>query len=604
MPIGSATFLDDYIAGRTDLAASVPRFDDLPDSLQHSLRLIAPAHSQVVIFAGPDLRAFYNAAYAPTIGDKHPAAFGQPAGDYWTELWHDLEPMLRDVLAKGITISAQDRPFYIERFGYPETVYFNISYSPIRAADGKIDAVLCLVTETTARVNALDALRQNEARMAAVVEGATVGLGTLDAMGRVVMANSKLAEILGVPLDQLLGRQWHGLAQSADDPPRPLLPQEMMARGVHEHRYIRQDGSSIWISQSLGAINPHRSAGAPQAGEERYCLIVIDNSHRRKTDAQILQQAAIIDGSDDAIISIDLDLRITSWNDGATRLYGYQAEEVLGQPMTPLLPLVRRREDLDILARIRAGEKVCSYETSRIRKDGREVPISLTVSPIYDEDGAIIGASKIGRDDSPRLEAARLQEVLLREMKHRVKNILASVLAIARQTLGDMSVPQNKVFTERVLALARAQDLLTRTPDDGAQLHDLVAEIISPYTPERFNCSGPPVSLNSQMVMSLTLALHELATNAAKYGALSVDSGRIELCWRLGPDAQKAADDRVLVLEWIERGGPVVVKPARRGFGTMLLRDVPTIELQADIGLEYHPSGLRYTAKIPVSAQA
>ena len=600
MPLGPTTLLDDYIAGRADLGTAVPRFDALPESLQHSLRLIAPAQMQGAIFAGAELRAFYNAAYAPSIGDRHPAAFGRPVGESGITLWQDLEPMLHQVMAEGHSISVQDRAFESERFGYLETVYFNISASPIRAGDGGIDAVLCLVSETTARVKAQAALRQNEARMAAMVEGATVGLGTLDAMGRVVMANSKLAEILGVPLDQLLGRPWGGLCHAGDAAPNP---QDMMARGVHEHRYIRQDGSGIWISQSLGAIDPQPHLAPAQAGDARYCLIVIDNSQRRKRDAQILQQAAIIDGSDDAIISIDLDLRITSWNDGATRLYGYRAEEVLGQKMTPLLPPAKRREDLDIIARIRAGEKVCSYETSRLRKDGREVPISLTVSPIYDEDGAIIGASKIGRDNSPRLEAARLQEVLLREMKHRVKNILASVLAIARQTLGDMTVPQNKVFTERVLALARAQDLLTRTPDDGAQLHDLVAEIISPYTPERFSCSGPAVSLNSQMVMSLTLALHELATNAAKYGALSVEEGRIALCWRLGQDAEATADGAVLELEWVERGGPIVVKPARRGFGTMLLRDVPKIELQADIGLEYHPAGLRYTAKIPLSAR-
>lgn len=600
MPLGPTSLLDDYIAGQADLGTAVPRFGALSESLQHSLRLIAPAQMQGVIFAGPDLRAFYNAAYAPSIGDRHPAAFGRPTSETPIALWQDLEPMLHQVRTEGGSISVQDRAFEIERFGYLETVYFNISASPIRGGDDGIDAVLCLVSETTARVKAQEALRQNEARMAAVVEGATVGLGTLDAMGRVVMANSKLAEILDVPLERLLGQCWGGLGQSGTVPPRPMLPQEMMARGVHEHRYIREDGSAIWISQSLGAINAPRRLSKAQGGDERYCLIVIDNSQRRKRDAQILQQAAIIDGSDDAIISIDLDLRITSWNGGATRLYGYRAEEVLGRKMTPLLPITKRLEDLDILARIRAGEKVCSYETTRIRKDGRAVPISLTVSPIYDEDGAIIGASKIGRDDSPRLEAARLQEVLLREMKHRVKNILASVLAIARQTLGDMTIPQHKVFTERVLALARAQDLLTRTPDDGAQLHDLVAEIISPYTPERFSCSGPAVSLSSQMVMSLTLALHELATNAAKYGALSMEEGRIALCWRIGRDA---ADGRVLELEWVEQGGPIVAKPARRGFGTMLLRDLPTIELRADIGLEYHPAGLRYTAKIPLPAQ-
>jgi two-component sensor histidine kinase len=111
-----------------------------------------PAKAQIVIFWGPELVALYNDAYAPTIGDKHPRALGRPARESWTELWDDLEPLLRRVLETGETVFAKDRPFYIERHGYPESVYFDISYSPVWDEAGKVGGVLCIVNETTERV--------------------------------------------------------------------------------------------------------------------------------------------------------------------------------------------------------------------------------------------------------------------------------------------------------------------------------------------------------------------------------------------------------------------------------------------------------------------
>ena len=123
-----------------------------PGHLKSAVNLLLPAKAQIVLFWGPNFVALYNDAYAPTIGDKHPRALGRPAQESWTELWDDLEPLLQRVFNTGETVFAKDRPFYIERHGYPENVFFDISYSPVQSETGEVGGVLCIVSETTERV--------------------------------------------------------------------------------------------------------------------------------------------------------------------------------------------------------------------------------------------------------------------------------------------------------------------------------------------------------------------------------------------------------------------------------------------------------------------
>jgi two-component sensor histidine kinase len=130
-----------------------------PAHLKATINLMLPAQAQIVLFWGPEFVALYNDAYAPTIGDKHPRALGRPARENWAELWDDLEPLLRRVLETGETVVAKDRPYYIERHSYPENVYFDISYSPVRDEAGKVGGVLCIVSETTERVVAQERQR-------------------------------------------------------------------------------------------------------------------------------------------------------------------------------------------------------------------------------------------------------------------------------------------------------------------------------------------------------------------------------------------------------------------------------------------------------------
>ena len=171
--------------------------------------------------------------------------------------------------------------------------------------------------------------------------------------------------------------------------------------------------------------------------------------------------AAIVESSEDAILSKDLDGVITSWNHAAERLFGYAPEEAVGRPVTILIPGDRENEEPMILERIRRGERIEHYETVRRRKDGSLVDISLTVSPIRDPAGKVIGASKIARDITERRRASERRQLLLREMNHRIKNLFA--LAISVVSLSARSANSVQELTasarERLLALARAHDL-------------------------------------------------------------------------------------------------------------------------------------------------
>ena len=188
---------------------------------------------------------------------------------------------------------------------------------------------------------------------------------------------------------------------------------------------------------------------------------LIDISERKQAEYTAKQFSAIVESSDDAIVSKDLNGVVRTWNPGAERLFGYPAEEIIGKPIATLIPPDRRDEEVRILERLRNGERIDHYETVRQRKDGSLVEISLTVSPIKGADGRIIGASKIARDITERREALDRQQLLLREMNHRVKNLFAlagSVVTLSARSAGTPGDLAESV-RQRLGALARAHDL-------------------------------------------------------------------------------------------------------------------------------------------------
>jgi len=210
----------------------------------------------------------------------------------------------------------------------------------------------------------------------------------------------------------------------------------------------------------------------------------------RESEARYRGIAAIVESSEDAVLTKDLNGLITSWNHGARRLFGYAAEEVIGKPVTILIPAERHNEEPTMLARIRRGERIDHYETVRQRKDGSTVDISLTVSPVRNPEGEIVGASKIARDITERRRAEQQQRLLLREMDHRVKNLFALASGVVALSARSAATPEELAATvrERLVALARAHALTLpvtweggRRVEQSTTLHALIQTILSPY---------------------------------------------------------------------------------------------------------------------------
>lgn len=328
--------------------------------------------------------------------------------------------------------------------------------------------------------------------------------------------------------------------------------------------------------------------------------MLIDVTERKRAEDSALRLASIVDSSDDAIVSKDLKGIILSWNAGAQRLFGYTAEEVIGKSVTILIPEDRLDEEPDILGRILRGERVDHYETVRRRKDGSLVDISLTVSPVKTHDGTIIGASKIARDISDRKRAQEQASLLIGEMKHRLKNSLSIVQAIASQTLSSVTPQEHAAFAGRLQALAGAQDLLTLKNLRSVPLREVLARALAPFQErhsERITLDGAggAIWLDAGKITLLSMGLHELATNAAKYGALSNDTGTVHVTWLVAPDE----NGKRVKLTWQEKGGPPVEAPTRKGFGSLLLEQALKSEL-GSASLEFRPDGVVCSIELSV----
>jgi PAS domain S-box-containing protein len=343
------------------------------------------------------------------------------------------------------------------------------------------------------------------------------------------------------------------------------------------------------LSASLeGAADTEQTTARPRPDGEGRGTTKMESSAVSSLPAGAEQVLwSVIENCDDAIITKNLDGILAGWNKAAERMFGYAAEEVIGMPVTILIPLDRHDEEPEILARIRSGERVLHYETVRRRKDGTLLDVSLTVSPIKNSHGEIIGASKIARDITERKRADEHRGLLAREAEHRTKNILSAVQAVVSLSRADTVDGFKDAIQGRIKALASVHDLFVQSRWKGAELFAIASRELSPYTGEneaRALIDGPAVSLAPDAAQALAVILHELATNAAKYGALSVPTGKVEVRWLRSADGE-------LVLHWSETGGPPAEKPARPGFGTSVMARMIKHQLNGEMRSHWKDAG-------------
>ena len=467
--------------------------------------------------------------------------------------------------------------------------------------DGKFINSRCVTVDVTAEKRAAESARENENKFQSMMESLPTPIYTTDSQGHVTFFNEAAADLAGrrpeIGIDQwcITWRLYR------PDGTRLPLDECPMAVALKEKRAVR--GVEIIAERPDGSrarVIPHPTPLFDKKGELVGAInMLVDITARYESEQELARLGAVVAASEDAVIGLNLEGVVTHWNDGATQLYKYESQEMVGQPIMAIIPPELHAQEIEILDKLKQGERVKNYETERISKGGRRVSISLSATSLRDEKGHIIGITKVGRDITERKQAEQLQQLLLNELNHRVKNTLATVQAIAHQTVRSAKSPGDFAtgFTARIQALSKAHNLLTQSSWQGADLLPLIREQL---LDERISYAGPSVTLEPQLALHLSMVLHELGTNARKYGSLSVPRGSVSVKWSV--QATRAGDDATLLLKWQERDGPPVAAPSKQGFGTTLIQQ--SIQSHGgDIVINYGPDGVSCEIKLPLTME-
>lgn len=309
--------------------------------------------------------------------------------------------------------------------------------------------------------------------------------------------------------------------------------------------------------------------------------------------------------TDHAVITLNLGGRITSWNSGAERILGYSPAEALGRSAEILLTPEDRAAGAFIDELCLALDEGCAVnERWHLRQDGSRFWASGTMVTLQDASGQVQGFLSILRDGTRAHAAEERAALLLTEMQHRANNTFAAVRALAVHTARHTGRGEafHESFAARIEALARSHELVSPAKPDGVSLNDLIWPCLKPYAgaPGRMTIMGPMVKLPAKEAVSLGLAFHELATNAAKYGSLSVPQGSVEVRWEWSV-TRNAATPLIDIL-WREQGGPPVTPPVRRGFGSRLIEHGLRQELGGSLQLSFQPEGVTCLMRVPCSS--
>jgi len=472
---------------------------------------------------------------------------------------------------------------------------------PLQIAAKKPRIVAGILRDFTPRKEALDALTaaQTEAEtrlgeLENLYRCAPVGLALVDTDFRVIRLNDFLAMLSEKPADDHVGQPFFEVFPNLQHQVGPLC--DAVLRTGAAIQGVEFETSTPHVSEPVNMLAhfyPIQGETGPVTG---IGIILESTTERKRAEQTLARLAAIVFAANDAMFSFAPTGRIQNWNPAAQSLFQYTGEEVVERSFSMLFSA---ESDDDYQALLNAWQSSGSLrmETQMRRKDGALIPVSISIAPIREGRNTIAISTTI-EDITERRRWEKRQLLMNRELSHRVKNSLAVIQAMARHTL--RSSPNPAVFTSafegRLRALATSHSLLTASQWEGAEIEELVREQLAPHASGSgsLHLDGPRLLIPPGMATSLGLVLHELGSNAAKFGAFSEPGGHVTLNWRVTP----CEPDKKLVLEWTERGGPEVKQPARKGFGTVL------IESSGKVKQHFDPEGLRYTIEMPLMEEA
>lgn len=448
------------------------------------------------------------------------------------------------------------------------------------------------------------ALRDAEARMQLVQDAGELAVADCDLVTGRALWSHKFGELFQLP------------PEAADkrfrfDAILNVIHKDDRAGLVSRYRSLLRKGGQferdfrIHLSDNtIGWINARGSFFKGTSGRvERILCLCFDITERKQAEQRNAQLAAIVASSIDAIVSVDFNDAILTWNRGAEQLFGYAAKEVLGKKADVIVPSALIEERATIMRRLFGGEAI-EYQTRRRHKDGQMIDVWIRGAPVRSFEGNLFGGSLIIRDITAQKQREEHVRFLMRELTHRSKNLLAVIQAMARQSLSQQTSPEEFVvrFSERLSGLAGSHDLLSNDDWAGASLVQLIRSQLQHYSDlfdTRIRLEGQDLVLRPEAAQNIGIALHELSTNAAKFGALSVAEGTVTLSWGIVPDGDNSPR---MHLHWKEQGGPAVVLPAHKGFGRMVMDRIAGQALGGQSKATFAPDGVSWELDVPARA--
>ena len=433
-----------------------------------------------------------------------------------------------------------------------------------------------------------------------LVERMNDGAITLSSDGTILYGNQRLSDMIGVPVHDIIGKPFASLftGQIPANWSSFLRPSE---GGIRTEALLAgSKGPDMPVSVWLGPIS---------IGDLPATLVTITDLSVQRRAEQIAAAErfarSILEQATDAILVLDRSGRITHASDAAGQI---SKAPPVGLRFSEAFPLaaasiaqqaVLERFSSDIIDTLLATKIVHGVEVKLASISLENRTFLLSAGPLVDEAKISVGSIVTLTDITARKRAEELQTMMVAELNHRVKNILAIVQSVAVQTVRNTSTLDtfSETFSGRLRALSSAHDILTRTRWGGVPLKPLLEASVAAY-PGRINLEGPDVTLASHAVVPLSMVLHELMTNAAKYGALSA-SGSVEVRWQ---EISSGGTPKVR-LTWIEKGGPPVKPATGKGFGTKLIERVMNYDLEGEAALDYRPEGLQCVLEFPVETE-
>jgi PAS domain S-box-containing protein len=452
-----------------------------------------------------------------------------------------------------------------------------------------------------------DVALAGEHRLAMVLDSAVDhAIITMDLSGVITSWNPGARNIMGWEAHEIVGQLGHTIFtpedRSAGAPEQEMQGALSEGVAVDERWHLRKDGSRFWASGLMMQLKNGKLEG--------YLKILRDRTGQHEAEEALKHQSeitrTIAANAADAMFLMDAKGVTTFANPASERMFGWPAAEMLGKRLHELLhyrypdgtpyPM----DQCPLGHALGSARTLSHHEDVFYRKDGSPIAVSCSIASIV-RDGVAEGAALIVRDITEQKQAEERRQLLINELNHRVKNTLAIVQGVAQQTFKGVNSPaeDRKAFEARLGALAAAHNILTRENWGHAQLVEIVSGAVAPFQrgqSERLKIVGPDLRLEPKMAVSIAMAVHELATNALKHGALSNESGRVSVTW------QDYAGDTGPRLKWVwlEEGGPLVVEPKKRGFGSRLVERGLASELRGTVKLQFASTGLICTVDAPL----